>query len=69
MRFLCTRVMVPGRAMGVLLYSKVTFNWVYNEILGFILEGQINFSVIYACSKRQSQFSWRSMGLLSRYPL
>ena len=42
--------------MGVLLWSKVTFNWEYTKSLGFSIEGRSKFSVIYACSKRRHQF-------------
>ena len=64
----CTRLLVPGRGMGVMLYSKVTFNCACAKSLGFSLEGNSKFNVIHDCYTRWSQCFMGKTGSVEYIP-
>ena len=66
--FSCTNIIVPDGAIVVRLYSNIPFIFVYDEILGFSLEGQRRLSVISAWSRSWSQFCIGKFGSVENNP-
>ena len=47
----------------------MTFSWTYAKSLGFSLDGQSKFSIIYAFSKRRYQFCMEKSGSVETIPM
>ena len=66
---LYTKVLVPGRGVGVLLQLKVPFNCAYAKSLGFSLYGWSNSNIISACYNSRYQSCMVKYGYVEHIPV